>query len=131
MQEFGLAHSAAADWSTAVDECAAGLSSRAQDANFGFLYLTDHLAPHLAAIAQALEERTGISSWVGCVGIGICAGNLEIFDAPGLAVMTAKFDAADAIISIAQHAVPKGIGQRELARPQLIRASTLPKADIV
>src|ERR1043166_7355474 len=34
-----------------------------------------------------------------------------------------KPDAADAMNSIAQHAVPKGIGQRELARDQLTRKS--------
>src|SRR5512140_3042115 len=32
-------------------------------------------------------------------------------------------DAADAMNSIAQHAVPNGIGQRELARDQLTRKS--------
>jgi hypothetical protein len=33
------------------------------------------------------------------------------------------FDAAVAIISMAQHAVPNGIGQSEFSRPQLITAS--------
>jgi len=78
-----------------VAECVADLAQTPWEHNFGFLYLTDHLAPHLGAIASTLQEQTGITPWIGCVGIGICAGDLEVFDAPGLAVMTARFDEDD------------------------------------
>src|SRR5690606_18340580 len=38
---------------------------------------------------------------------------------------TSKSDAADAIISMAQHAVPNGMGHSELSRPQFTIASIL------
>ena len=95
MNEFALAYSTASDWSLAVAECVAALPPRDGHDNFGFLYATDHLAPHLNSIVLALREQTGITAWVGSIGIGICAGELEIFDAPGLAVMTGQFDEQD------------------------------------
>ena len=64
-----------------------------EDANFGFLYTTEPLAPHLAEILSHLREATGIKDWVGAVGMGICGPGEEFYDEPAIAVMTAALPA--------------------------------------
>lgn len=94
---FRHAHAAHPDWSVAVDECLLRLQAfngderYARNANLGFLYLTDALAPHADAILTTLKARTGIPNWVGSVGAGICATGVEYTDEPALAVMLASF----------------------------------------
>jgi small ligand-binding sensory domain FIST len=94
---FRHAHAAHPDWSVAVDECLLHLQAfngderYARNANLGFLYLTDALAPHADAILTTLKSRTGVPSWVGSVGVGICATGVEYTDEPALAVMLASF----------------------------------------
>jgi small ligand-binding sensory domain FIST len=94
---FRHAHAAHPDWSVAVDECLLHLQAfngderYARNANLGFLYLTDALAPHADAILTTLKARTGIPNWVGSVGAGICATGVEYTDEPALAVMLASF----------------------------------------
>ncbi|MFN3565530.1 MAG: FIST N-terminal domain-containing protein [Burkholderiaceae bacterium] len=96
---FRHAHAAHPDWSVAVDECLLHLQGfngderYARNANLGFLYLTDALAPRADAILTTLKARTGIPNWVGSVGAGICATGVEYTDEPALAVMLASFAA--------------------------------------
>lgn len=93
---FRHAHAAHPDWSVALDECLLHLQAfngderYARNANLGFLYLTDALAPHADAILTTLKARTGIPNWVGSVGAGICATGVEYTDEPALAVMLAR-----------------------------------------
>jgi len=56
-------------------------------ANLGFLYATDALADRLGEVFAALRERTGVSHWVGSVGMGVCATGVEYYDRAALAVM--------------------------------------------
>lgn len=99
---FRAAHAQAADWTAAVGACLDGLSPLPQDANVGFLYLTDRLAQNIEPIVERLKAATGIEAWVGTVGIGVCASGIEYFDAPALCAMVgalpegrfALFDAA-------------------------------------
>jgi small ligand-binding sensory domain FIST len=94
---FRHAHAAHPDWSVAVEECLLHLQAfngdarYARNANLGFLYLTDALAPRAEAILTTLKARTGIPNWVGSVGAGICATGVEYTDEPALAVMLASF----------------------------------------
>jgi small ligand-binding sensory domain FIST len=94
---FRFAYGSHPDWSVATDECLLMLSRYAGDeryarqANLGFLYLTDALAPHAEQILATLKARTAIPSWVGCTGVGICATGVEFFEEPALAVMLGSF----------------------------------------
>lgn len=88
MQPFAHAHASHPDWRSALALVLAQLE--AQDIStptLGWCYLTDHHAPHAEELLAALRERFGGVAWVGAVGVGICAGNVEYFDEPGLALM--------------------------------------------
>jgi small ligand-binding sensory domain FIST len=94
---FRFAHGSHPDWSVATEECLlllaryAGDERYARQANLGFLYLTDALAPRADEILATLKARTGIPNWVGCTGVGICATGVEFYEEPALAVMLGSF----------------------------------------
>ena len=57
----------------------------------GLLYITDHYA-HSVGEAQALLEHLSaalpsVTDWSGTVGMGVCAGAVEYFDEPALALL--------------------------------------------
>jgi small ligand-binding sensory domain FIST len=60
-----------------------------EGATLGILYATEPAAGILPDLLDALAMRTGIKSWVGGVGLGICATATEIFDEPAVAAMVA------------------------------------------
>jgi small ligand-binding sensory domain FIST len=71
-----------------VARCVAGIPA-VEGANLGILYLTEPAAPVFPQLVRALTERTGIRSWVGGVGLGVCSAEDEIFDEPAAVAMTA------------------------------------------
>ena len=71
-----------------VARCVAGIPAL-KGANLGVLYLSEPAAPAFPQLVRALAERTGIHSWVGGVGLGVCSAEEEIFDEPAAVVMTA------------------------------------------
>jgi small ligand-binding sensory domain FIST len=79
---------AVGDPASLAERCIAGIPT-ADGSNLGILYLTEPAAPVLPELVRALAERTGIGSWVGGVGLGVCSGNEEIFDEPAAVAMTA------------------------------------------
>ncbi|HEV8679815.1 MAG TPA: FIST N-terminal domain-containing protein, partial [Stellaceae bacterium] len=60
-----------------------------QGANLGILYVSEPAAVALPLLVQKLAEGSGIASWVGGVGLGVCAARQEVHDSPAAAVMTA------------------------------------------
>ena len=56
-------------------------------ANFGVVYVSDLHASQFNSILTLLGQVTGITHWVGTVGIGIIGPDREVFEEPGLAVM--------------------------------------------
>lgn len=94
---FRFAHAAHPDWSVAVSSCVGQFHEQARDerymrsANLGFLYISEDLVQHADQILETLRARTGVPSWVGATGIGICATGTEYVNEPALAVMLAKF----------------------------------------
>jgi len=88
--QFRYAHAAASDWREAVKSCLAGLGQGG--GSLGFVYATDHLAEKLGEIVNLLKSRTGVSHWVGTVGIGVCASGREYLDEPALVAMVGDFD---------------------------------------
>jgi small ligand-binding sensory domain FIST len=94
---FRCAHASHPDWTVAVEECLlllarqTGADGYVRTPNLGFLYLTDPLVRHAGEILSTLKARTGVSSWVGASGAGICATGTEYMDEPALAVMLGQF----------------------------------------
>jgi small ligand-binding sensory domain FIST len=58
-------------------------------ATLGILYTTEPAAPALPELVRALAEHTGIRSWIGGVGLGVCSAETEVFDQAAAVVMTA------------------------------------------
>jgi small ligand-binding sensory domain FIST len=80
---------AVGDMATLARDCLAQLPRPESDATLGILYVSEPAAPVLPQLVRDLAAGTGISSWVGGVGLGICAGAEEIYDRPAAAVMIA------------------------------------------
>jgi small ligand-binding sensory domain FIST len=71
-----------------ADRCLAGLSPVA-DGNLGIVYVSEPAADALPDVVRALSRETGILSWVGGVGLGVCSADSEIFDEPAAVAITA------------------------------------------
>jgi small ligand-binding sensory domain FIST len=88
------AAAAAGEPESLAAQCIAGLSS-VDGATLGILYTTEPAAAALPELVRALAEHTGIRSWVGGVGLGVCSPTTEIFDQPAAVVMTAALRPED------------------------------------
>jgi small ligand-binding sensory domain FIST len=64
-----------------------------EGATLGVVYATEPAAGALPQIIEALARHTGVRSWVGGVGLGICSAATETFEEPAVAVMTAALPA--------------------------------------
>jgi small ligand-binding sensory domain FIST len=92
-ETFRLAHAADAPAEALVERCLAALGPVRAGANIGFVYATDALHGQFDAIVEKLRRATGIDSWIGTVGYGICVTGKEYFDEPALAVLVGALDA--------------------------------------
>lgn len=64
------------------------LPQHANKPPLGIVYFTDHYADEAQGLLDHLkQELPEVSDWVGTVGVGISANNVEYFDEPALAVM--------------------------------------------
>jgi len=95
MDRFLLAQSAGRSGDELVADCLNQLGSIPPEVNFGFLYLSDHLADSAEFILGRLKQATDVEYWVGTVGIGIIASETEYYDDPAMAIMLAGFNEAD------------------------------------
>ena len=95
MDQFLFARSSGRGGEELLADCINQLGSVPPEANFGFLYLSDHLADQAGAVLDRLKQVTGINYWVGSVGLAIVATNNEYYDQPAMAVMLADFNEAD------------------------------------
>ena len=84
---FRLAHAAGGAWSEMTEACLLQLAPLPQGLNLGFVYVTDALDSDLERITARLREKTGVESWVGTIGFGICVTGREYFDRPAMAVL--------------------------------------------
>ena len=83
---FGHAVATGGDWRSLTQTCADRLAATG-GAPLGMVYATEALAEHLDLIVDDLTARTGIPSWSGAVGYGVCATGVEYYDGPALAVL--------------------------------------------
>jgi small ligand-binding sensory domain FIST len=84
---FSASCSTGSDWEEITSGCVAGLGYLPDDANLGFIYVTDPLAPYLEDMLTQLREQTGVEDWIGSVGSAICCTGQEIYGEPGAAIM--------------------------------------------
>jgi small ligand-binding sensory domain FIST len=80
---------AVGDAATLAERCLAQLPSAGGEATLGILYVTEPAAAVLPVLVRDLAAGTGIESWVGGVGLGICTAGQEVYDRPAAAVMLA------------------------------------------
>ncbi len=76
----------------------------------GFIYANDTLSKDLENILGRLKQETGISDWVGTMGMGLCSTGKEYYDETALVVMLADIDTKDYAI----------IGANDLSEEQLL-----------
>lgn len=93
MKKFLAAHAAHRSWEQAVQSCLGQWGRIPDEANLGFLYVTDSLATVLPEILAAFRARTGVPHWTGTVGTGICGNGREYHDQPAISVMLGEFPA--------------------------------------
>lgn len=60
-----------------------------RSAALGVLYVSEPAAPSLPQLVRALGEATGTDTWVGGVGLGVCAADREVHDRPAAALLLA------------------------------------------
>jgi small ligand-binding sensory domain FIST len=92
---FRVAHATAGDWQDMTEACLRQLGAPAAERNLGFVYVTDSVDEDLQPIVARLREATGIGSWVGTVGFGVCVPGEELFDLPAMAVMVGSLPPED------------------------------------
>ncbi len=86
-RKFLLGHAQSADWNEALEQCLQQIGAVPAQANIGFLYMTDMYADLATPILEQLRRKTGVTHWVGTVGIGICATGKEYSRTSAMAVM--------------------------------------------
>lgn len=89
LSRFRLGHAGAAEWHAAAQACVAQIGRNA--GNLGFVYVTDFFADALPEIHRYLARETGVSHWVGSVGVGICATGIEYLDQPAMVALCGEF----------------------------------------
>jgi len=89
---FISAHSTHPNWHQAVGECISQVSGHVKGKTLGFVYASDSFACFLQLIAAELQQTIGVESWVGTVGLGICAGFKEVYEQPALSILLTDID---------------------------------------
>ncbi|MDO9071656.1 MAG: FIST C-terminal domain-containing protein [Rubrivivax sp.] len=98
---FLVGHATHPDWRAALALAGAQIEARlpahessgAGPLTLGFVYFTDHYAPHAQALLAELRVRWPGVAWVGSVGVGVCASGVEYIDEPALVLMLAALPA--------------------------------------
>ena len=95
MKLFAHAHATHPDWRMAVAVAAAQADAQLADPagvhirqpTLGWVYFSDHYAPHAQALLADLQQRWPGVAWVGASGVGVSANGVEYFDEPALVLM--------------------------------------------
>jgi len=102
MTSFRHAFAAGSDWRTVTAEVGAQLTAFESDqpisqgAGLGFVYATEPIAENFSDIVTTLKGRTGVTHWVGCVGLGVCGGvegaPQEVHDEAAVSALVAPWE---------------------------------------
>ena len=88
MHDFASAHATGANPEAIADALVGQL--HVDGHTVGFLYVTSPLAQGFGRLLAALRRRTGIDSWVGTAGHGICASGVEHWAGPAAVALTCR-----------------------------------------
>ncbi len=92
---FASASASGTDWrdtSKKVLEQIEKAITKEDQFNLGFLYITDLLADDAGSILNLFKSVTGIEHWIGCTGLGVCAGGCDYLDEPAISAMIGTFN---------------------------------------
>lgn len=85
--KFRLGASVAADWRMAADSCLVQLMPLAEQANIGFVYVSEALSRHMPAIMRRLTEATALPHMVGAISHSILARDREYMNEPAVSCL--------------------------------------------
>lgn len=91
MNKFLLAHSADGSADELIKHCLEQLGELPDEANFGFIYISDQLATQADYILRQLKQSTRIQHWVGSIGIALLATQQEYYNKPAIVLLIADF----------------------------------------
>jgi len=77
---------------TVLQDCLQQLANCPSDTNLGFIYVSDTIADSLHDILHHCKITSGVSNWVGSLGIGIIANSKEIYDQAAISILLCKFE---------------------------------------
>ncbi|HEX3953891.1 MAG TPA: FIST C-terminal domain-containing protein [Stellaceae bacterium] len=80
------------DPATLAADCLAQLPAD-HGATLGIIYISEPAGPELPRLVRELTAGTGVNSWVGGVGLGICTGGREVYETPAATVLLAPLPA--------------------------------------
>lgn len=60
--------------------------------NFGFLYISDHLADDVTSIYNLFKSVMDIDNWIGSVGMGVLGCGEAYIDQPAISALIGRFD---------------------------------------
>ena len=92
MSQFSFAHAGDTDWQAALGACWSQLRTQLEDKpppTLGWCYLSDRYTGAAGNIMEALKAGLPAVRWVGTIGVGVAADDVEYFDEPGIALMLA------------------------------------------
>ncbi|MFG1192543.1 FIST signal transduction protein [Xanthobacter flavus] len=92
MSQFSFAHAGNTDWQAALGACWSQLRTQLEDKpppTLGWCYLSDRYTGAAGNIMEALKAGLPAVRWVGTIGVGVAADDVEYFDEPGIALMLA------------------------------------------
>ena len=67
----------------------AGQLRESRGATLGILYVNEPAAPVLPRLVRDLSDATGVTAWVGGVGLGVCGAGREVHETPAAAALVA------------------------------------------
>ena len=84
---FKHAHVIDDHWHSACLSLSVQLGTKSHNGALGFLYAHHAFADDMDRIIDQLRDSTGVTHWVGTLGLGVCSTNLEVYDQPSIAAM--------------------------------------------
>ncbi len=93
--QFASACASGTDWrdtSKKVLEKLDGIRTEDDGFNFGFLYISDHLADDASSIFNLFRSVTKIDNWIGSVGMGVIGCSESLVDQPAISAMIGNFE---------------------------------------
>ena len=92
METFFHVSSVGENTESVLQDCLQQLANCPSDANLGFLYVSDIFADALDDVLHHCQVTSGVTHWLGSLGIGIIANGEEFYDQPAISILLCQFD---------------------------------------